>query len=1090
MTPAAFAIARPRLLARLAGSWRAAVLSAPAGYGKTTLAAQFAARRRALWCRLHEEDADPARLLGTLLAAASHARPPMAPRTLALFESRRDMERDGGFLTASFLEELDPPRGERLVVLDDVHVLSDAQPAIRWLRTLMEESGPRVRFLLTCRGECPLPLARFETQGGVLVLRTEDLEFTSDEQAELLRRRFGVKVAAGEGSELQRAVAGWAAGLVLAGEHLRGTGQTALLSAGARSGARLGSVLDFLAEEVVSNLPADLQRDLFRVALLETLEPDAVEALLGKDRGRELLREIARRDLFVRMLPDGPAGSARFHPLLRDYLARRLREESGARALRQLVRRLARYWVRRKQPERAIRAFAESGFHDEAVRLLDSVSAEDGGEVHSLRAIALDLVANAGGTHAASPWLAYHAACGARNLGRLEEAAALAREATDLFVKGKAPERAARAFAVETNIAIMTGRINEPLRSAARVFAALPKRARAARGLFLLQEGNLRLYAGEPARARALLEEGVRLLGASGRRVEEAEGAVWRAAVEFTQGRWDVYLLWAGRALPIFRRSGYAGRAETLLINMAEAHTYLGEEEKALAYLDEARSLNARSGIRQNRTYEALGQARAVMECGRFAEAPPLFAAAREAAASFGSPIAAPQVDLWEGVLERRLGHHERALERLDAALGAFARLEAPAWATVARMERGVALGLARRTGEALRDLREAARSSRTLGDRKELARNALYEARVLQVAGRPFAAALRRALKGLGDADYLVALRKEADVSAPLVAAALASRRRDALVERAVAAMPAEWRARIAAGLPCAGAAPAAARVRRPAEARAAASPTPAVCVRVLGAFDVEIGGAPVSFPRRAAAAMIAYLALRLGQSVRREALAESLWPGAGPDASRNRFDVALNAARRALEPHAAARGPFRVLVAEGGLCRLERGAVRTDLDAFEQAATACRPVLARLSGRGARRLDPREARAAIEKVRAAAALYGGELLPGFVDAPWAEAERERVRDLAHRLFVGLGALSVTCGLADDAVVAAERVLADDPLNEEAERTLLGALGLRGDRAAAVRSYRRFARRLRREFGAAPSPETREIVRGIVAGE
>jgi len=135
--PRSASLVRPRLLRLLAGSWKAAVLSAPAGYGKSTLAAQFAGRfgarpgpaPRVLGCRLHAEDRDPAHLLGTLLAGGCALRPPIGARTRRLFVSRRDMERDGRLLTASFLSELVPARGERLVVLDDVHVLADGRTA-------------------------------------------------------------------------------------------------------------------------------------------------------------------------------------------------------------------------------------------------------------------------------------------------------------------------------------------------------------------------------------------------------------------------------------------------------------------------------------------------------------------------------------------------------------------------------------------------------------------------------------------------------------------------------------------------------------------------------------------------------------------------------------------------------------------------------------------------------------------------------------------------------------------------------------------------------------------------------------------------
>ncbi|HKQ58401.1 MAG TPA: hypothetical protein VJY35_11090, partial [Candidatus Eisenbacteria bacterium] len=153
-------IPRPRLLRALARPWKVAALCAPAGFGKTTLAGQLAKGRAFLWCRLVPEDRDPAHLLGSLLVAASRARRPFGESTRRLYEARRDMERDGSLLTASFLDELGAASTRMLVVLDDAHVLADARQGLQWLQRLIEDSPAGARFLLACRGDCPLPLAR------------------------------------------------------------------------------------------------------------------------------------------------------------------------------------------------------------------------------------------------------------------------------------------------------------------------------------------------------------------------------------------------------------------------------------------------------------------------------------------------------------------------------------------------------------------------------------------------------------------------------------------------------------------------------------------------------------------------------------------------------------------------------------------------------------------------------------------------------------------------------------------------------------------------------------------------------------------
>ena len=313
---------RARLLRLLAGPWKVAVLSAPAGYGKTTLASQYAERRRTLRCRIQPEDRDTAHLLGNLLASGTRLAPPIGTRTQRLFESRRDMDRDGGLLTSSFLEELAPSKSGLLVILDDIHQISDAREALQWIRFVMEESASGVRFLLTCRGPCPVPIARFDLLGGSVTLSAADLAFTEKEQRLLFGDVLHLRLRPSEQTMLRTVLGGWPAGLILAGQRLRETGRTPDLDRIQEAEARPARLFSFLAEEVYAPLPPALQKALCKASYLEDLDRDSIRMLLGRKVGEGLLREIARRDLFGQALP-GNAEPARFHPLFRDYLRAR-----------------------------------------------------------------------------------------------------------------------------------------------------------------------------------------------------------------------------------------------------------------------------------------------------------------------------------------------------------------------------------------------------------------------------------------------------------------------------------------------------------------------------------------------------------------------------------------------------------------------------------------------------------------------------------------------------------------------------------------------------------------------------------------------
>ncbi|HYM80908.1 MAG TPA: BTAD domain-containing putative transcriptional regulator [Candidatus Limnocylindria bacterium] len=1054
---------------RLDGAWKVAVLTAPAGSGKTTLAAQIADRRDALWCRVRTEDRDPTHLFGSLLGAAARMRRRTGSRTRRLFESHRDMERDGGLLIASFLDELETGVGKsgRLVVLDDLHVLADAREALGWLRRLIEESGPRLRFVLTCRGEPPLPVTRWALDHTIVILRGADLDFTLAEQEALLRGVLRLRLDPTARSALRASVGGWAAGLVLAARHWTVTGRAPERAQGEPGTAR---AFAFMAEEVFAPLPARLQRALCRAAMLEELDRDAVRLVLGPADAEYFFRETARRDLFLQSREGDPAAS--FHPLFREFLRNRAPTAPDPGRARRL-RRLSSHWAQRGEPGLAVRALAEAGDLRQAARVFDRVARGDP-EVGkaALRPVADQLASAPEGP--TSPLVLLHAAMHSRDAGRIDEALRRALEAADGFVRHRAFRMAAAAYRLEVQLAILTGRWRGALRHGEVLLGALPARPRVARAEVLIQLGYLALHAGDPRRAQEMLAAAVPMLRGRGLVVQRAEAALRRGVVVFTEGRWDVYLDYARQALGVYRRTGHVARAQTLLVNMAEACTYLGEEATALAYLDEVRTLVPRSGTPSNVVLAAIGRARALSERGSLSDAETAFKDAREELGKRSLPMMALQLEVWHGILERRRGRLPAAERILTRAVDGFLSLESPSWLTLARMERALVRGLRGHRDEALRDLAAAAHVSRRLGDRKELARNQLFEARVRQTGGTSFAAPLARALRALERDSYLVLLRKEVDVAAPLLAGAPST----PAIERARANLPEAARNGQAKG-------------RSPTRARAqagrAATRTtsgriPEVTVRLLGGFEVRVDGDPVSFARRAAEHLVAYLALRRGQPVRREALAELLWPGAAPEASRNRFDVALNTARQALEPNTPARGPFRRLHTEGGLCRLASERLALDVEQFERLARATQPWLERQSrtpwvplARVARG-DARRAAAALEIALAA---YPGDLLPELADAPWVVRERERLREHCHRLQLAHGHLALALGRVEPAADAARQVLASDPLHEEAERLLLRALGALGERAAVVRSYGEFAARLARELETSPSPET-----------
>lgn len=1035
-------LVRRRLLKRLAGAWKVAVLSAPAGYGKTTLAAQYSAKRTALWCRLEREDRDLAHLLGKLIASGQRFKPPILRRTERLFHARRDLERDGGVILESLFSELTPSRGSVLLVLEDAHVLAGAREVLSWLRRLIEETPPRLRLLLTCRGAPPLPLARYELKEGVVQIGPDELEFDDDEQARFLATSSARSALEDpRTASLRASLRGWPAGFAL----LVGSGASSRVprvDPGAEDEARRGRLFRYLAEEIFVPLPLALRRDLCRASLLDDLEPVALADLLGARAATRLLNEARLHELLVRGLPERPKVTA-FHPLFREFLKERRSELLSAAELRALGRRLGRSLLKAGEAARAIRVHLECDDTASAVELFDreACRTEQRTTAAPLIPIAMELLrdAPAGSPARRSPHLLSAAASGTFREGRFTDAIALVEEASELWLARRAYLELARDARLAAACAWVTGRAKAIRPRLEALLHRCPQRERVARAILRAEIGGLRILGGQPDRARTDLAAAERVLRGTPHERHLVEVRIQRANLLYSQGDWEQYLEIAHRALAFYRRVGVPGRVQALLINMAEAHTYLGEEERALSMLDEAEAMQSHV-MQQNAGLIHLGRARALVERGDVGAATQALASARDSASKQGSRLWEMEADLWSAVIDRKQGQLEAAERTLLRTVEGFREMDAPAWANLAAMELGLVLGLRRRTG-ALRLLRHAASDSRRLGDSKEVARNLLYQARVLDAAGEDARSTLARALRSLERERYLVLLRKESDVVRALT--------------RRVDELPATLRALV--------------RTANPQPAPGARKQE--ITVRLLGGMAVEVDGRNVSFARRASMELLARLALRAGEPLRREDLAESLSPGASPESSRNRFDVALSGLRRLLEPNAGPRGPFRVLESAAGWCRLAVDAAKVDAREFEALAQQCEVHLRGLSETRLRRAE--------QDLAAAMLHYRGDLLPEFAQAEWAERERERLRTRFRRLVLGHAVVCLRLGDPKKAEADAQRVLAEDPLDESAQQLLLGSLAARREHLQVIRCYRGFEKRMRRELGVQPSPKT-----------
>jgi DNA-binding SARP family transcriptional activator len=341
-------LARDRLLEWLSVKVhrRAVLLTAEAGYGKTTLLADFSRRTRlrVLWYRLDRGDQDWVGFLAYLVAAVRIHIPDFGAATSSLLRETATSAPPLDTVLETFLRELGGlPSDPTALVFDDLHLVDDSPDVRHVLRELLARAPERLSFVFASRREPPVRLARLRALGEVAELRTDDLRFDPTETERLFRETYAMRLEPGLIAELSRRTEGWAASLQLvrAALHDRNPGQVrAFISS--LSGAE-GHLYDYLAEEVIGDLEPELQQFLMRTSLLETVDLalGPVAAGVSEAEARRLIEEGERHGLLGKGGPN-TRHQVRAHPLVRDFLQARLTRTIGPDGLRTIHRDVAK----------------------------------------------------------------------------------------------------------------------------------------------------------------------------------------------------------------------------------------------------------------------------------------------------------------------------------------------------------------------------------------------------------------------------------------------------------------------------------------------------------------------------------------------------------------------------------------------------------------------------------------------------------------------------------------------------------------------------------------------------------------------------
>ena len=293
-------VIRPRLLERLnEGLHRSLILlSAPAGFGKTTLVSEWLAGgpRPAAWLSLDEGENDPARFLTYLVAALQTIAATIGEGVLGALQSPQPPP-TVSILTA-LLNDITTIKDPFVLVLDDYHVL-DAKAVDHALTYLVEHLPPQMHLVIATREDPQLPLARLRARGQLTELRATDLRFTPSEAAAFLNQGMGLNLSAEDIARLSTRTEGWIAGLQLAAISMQGH-QDATSFITSFTGSH-HFVLDYLVEEVLQQQPESIQTFLLRTSILDRMTGSLCDAVLlnPSGSGQATLESIEHANLFL-----------------------------------------------------------------------------------------------------------------------------------------------------------------------------------------------------------------------------------------------------------------------------------------------------------------------------------------------------------------------------------------------------------------------------------------------------------------------------------------------------------------------------------------------------------------------------------------------------------------------------------------------------------------------------------------------------------------------------------------------------------------------------------------------------------------------
>ena len=440
------------------------VIATPAGYGKTTLLADFSAHTEipVCWVRLTEADRDVIRFV-TVLAASLQRR---FRRLGGQLDLERLADSSPQAIARALAEIIDAQVSETFVIaLDDIHLINRSKATTEFLDAFLEIQPEQVTMLVAGREVLEVSLARLMAEGGLAGFGPQDLALTRSELVELAVSQGGFELDQQEAARLLEETRGWITGVVLSGK-LAGSG-LGMLAQDPRP-----MVYEYLASVVLNRQPDDLRRFMLDSSVFPVMTAEGCDYVLQQNQSNRFLRRLVRGGMFVTVTDESPR-TYEYHPQFRQFLLQLL-ESADRRKFRKLLVRTADYLAQQGSYEHAVDLYSNAGASGRAAAQAEKCAEEmyRSGRWLTLESWSRQLDE----TQASAPRIFLYLAAYYAEQGNLSAAESARQRGQEMLKPGMAKSIQAYAEIVRGHIALRQGQCEEVLEAAENAEHILARR--------------------------------------------------------------------------------------------------------------------------------------------------------------------------------------------------------------------------------------------------------------------------------------------------------------------------------------------------------------------------------------------------------------------------------------------------------------------------------------------------------------------------------------------------------------------------------------------------------------------------------------